>query len=478
MGRIVGRPGRAEVGESFVIAGSQTRTACRQPRPDLSDEFQYQTYRATLERLDASLLRTRETADNGLNSVRDVIVVASCSRSGSSLLVELMKRSTTFTHFCAEMNPFLRLAGLGWPQSDVDSDSLSGSHYTGLARDIVQRHLSAEIGSPGELDHYVGEDELYLERLYRRLCMQWPLERFSVEEIRGCAIRAQRQAGLVGAGARLLDFEFQVFFVLLLLELRRAHAPLNPYYYDLDRALIRELAPEIQLPSGSPSVVLVEEPPFVLTRPWRMERAPTFQRPLIVKTPSNAYRPSFLRAMFPSARIRTLHLTRNPGAAINGLCDGWRHWAFHSHFVGMEPGARCHVQRPAPDRGWWKFDLPPGWRHHLGEPLEHICGFQWSSAQRAILEAEDFGGSLRVKFEDILFGFHDNPEGLFELRSWLGDGDFLGVPSEPCSPVMSTHPPRPGRWRDNESRLRPVINSRSVRSLIDVLGYSDESKWL
>ena len=41
----------------------------------------------------------------------------------------------------------------------------------------------------------------------------------------------------------------------------------------------------------------------------------------MMKTPSNAYRASFLRALFPNARVQVLHLTRNPAAAINGLVD-------------------------------------------------------------------------------------------------------------------------------------------------------------
>ena len=41
----------------------------------------------------------------------------------------------------------------------------------------------------------------------------------------------------------------------------------------------------------------------------------------MIKTPSNAYRLPFIQALFPSARIRILHLVRNPAASINGLIE-------------------------------------------------------------------------------------------------------------------------------------------------------------
>jgi hypothetical protein len=449
------------------------------PVPSYS-QFQQELHSVVAGKLEASLRRATQNSLGDLDQVQDVIVVLSCSRSGSSLLVEILKRCTGFLHFCAEINPFIRLAGLAWPHSGVDSDGLHAGHYVGPARTALKRYLETEVGWPGTAADPVDCGETYIERLYRRLCLQWPLENFSIDEVRLAAGQA------LGSVARMCrrpcdwNVDLATFYLFFLLGLRGKHPSVNPYYYDLDRGLIARIAPGIAPPSGPPSPILIEEPPFVPIRPWRVGAAADLRsRPLILKTPSNAYRPMFLRTLFPRARIRTLHLTRNPGAAVNGLLDGWRSWGFHSHYVGAALPDPRYPQRGLVDRGWWKFDLPAGWRDHVTEPIERICAFQWSSAQRAILDAHAGSESYRrLKFEDVLTEFRDNREELGNLRGWLGDEKFFSEGLERHAPIMSTLPPRLGRWRDNADRLRGVLAGSAVRELSVELEYADQSNWI
>jgi hypothetical protein len=464
-----------------VISDALLNAACIHDLPFRSYTRIQQTINSIVaEKLETSLQRTERTDPGDLDQVQEVIVILSSSRSGSSLLVEILKSCTKFLHFCAEINPFIRLAGLAWPHSGVDSDALLAGHCAGRARSVLKRQLRAEVGRPVAAGDPADIGEIHTEQLYRRLCLQWPLEDFTVEEVRMATMQALQSVRRFSGRPCDWSSELSSFYIFFLLELQANHPSVNPYYYDLDRQLIARIAPDTALPSGPPSPILVEEPPFVPIRPWRSCDAADLRRyPLVIKTPSNAYRPMFLRALFPNARIRMLHLTRNPAAAINGLVDGWRSGAFHSHYVGAALPDPRHPQAGLADQGWWKFDLPTGWRRHVMDPVERICAFQWCSAQRAILDVRTDGEHYRqLKFEDVLTDFKDNREGLRELRGWLGDECFFrrGLAGRP--PIMSTLPPRPGRWRDNEDTLREVLQGSDVRELSDELEYADPSGWI
>jgi hypothetical protein len=428
---------------------------------------------AVLERLNSSLRRSPSARCQLLSSVRNVLVLASSSRSGSSVFLELLRRSPTFLCFEGELNPFLRLAGLSWPDSDSGSDALSEIHVTPQALALLDALLSVETtaGESGPEDW-----EHFLEVLYRRLCIQWPLEHFALDSVREAAELASRD---VGQCQRLSsNSELAHFHALFLLKLRQRHPAVNPYYYDLPRDLVAALAPQLPLPSGPPSAFIIEEPPFVVTRPRSPWCPAEIERcTLVIKAPSNSYRLEFLRAMFPGARLRILHLTRNPGAAINGICDGWRHWGFHSHHIGS---SLCPPGLPCGDEGWWKFDLPPGWQQYLDAPLERIAAFQWAAAHSAILAYQKHFRTdyFRVRFEDVLSGFCGCEEELARLRVWLGDARFLygGLSEVPF--VMTTRRPVNSRWRENIRQLGPAIRARSVLETACQIGYEDESKWI
>ncbi|MDP9071610.1 MAG: sulfotransferase [Actinomycetota bacterium] len=83
-------------------------------------------------------------------------------------------------------------------------------------------------------------------------------------------------------------------------------------------------------------------------------------RPLVLSTPRNAFRLAFLRSLFPAARFRVVHLTRNPAASVNGLIDGWLHHGFFNMAVD-EPLAIAGYTDAFPLWGdrWWCYDFPP-----------------------------------------------------------------------------------------------------------------------
>src|SRR5262249_28475255 len=91
------------------------------------------------------------------------------------------------------------------------------------------------------------------------------------------------------------------------------------------------------------------------------------------KTPKNALRIPFLKALFPDARFIFLH--REAQANVSAIMEAWRSGNF--------------VTYPALP-GWsglpWSMLLMPGWRELAGASLEQVAMRQWRDANEIILD--------------------------------------------------------------------------------------------
>ncbi len=425
----------------------------------------------------ATAIATAESLDL-VSGIRDVLVIASSSRSGSSLFVQLLRRSSRFLHTAGEINPFLRLTGLGWPASGTDSDELTAGHATQAVRRALAEQLGGDVGEPAGTRFEEANGD-FVHQLHHRLSLQWPRERVGVECVRRCQAAAvtdmQAERSPNGRHADL-----QRFHAYFLGHVRREHPAINPYYYDLDPHLLRRVFPDLAIPAGPPGTDAIEEPPFILIEPWR--RPVDWQRRiLVIKTPSNSYRLGFLRALFPAARFRVVHLTRNPAASINGLRDGWKHWGFHSHYIGPELRIRGYSDVDHPDGKWWKFDLAPGWRERTDETLEQVCAFQWCAAHEAVLDFIQTSGveHRRVRFEAIAEP-GSRTRTIDELCDWCGivpDRALRCAAAGALPWTMAVRAPSPRRWEENADVLRPVLADRRVRALAERLDYGDTAEW-
>lgn len=376
------------------------------------------------------------------------MLLVSSSRGGSSVFTEGLREIPGLLHIRAEVNPFLRVAGF-----EGDDDALDASSPGDADR--FARELAFDIGRRAP-----AQEDLALDVVWR-LLVQWPDRDWDLG-----ALIARVQAVPVSA-----DLDAYHLAVLRAVEV-------EPHFYDVDSDLLGAVFPGRPVPSGPPGVGLVEEPPFVCISPWARATAMEMRaRPLIIKTPSNAYRLDWFRAMFPNARIRLLHLVRNPAAAINGLYDGWRYHGFHSRPAeGLDvEGYTDHRPR---DRGWWKYDVPPGWRALRHRPLPEICAAQWCGAHEAVL-ASDLP-ALRVRFEDFVRDADSRLEMLDEVCAWLGVPLVEPARSSlrgPLARVMSTQRPRIRRWFARASLLEPVLETERVRGLAAALGYGPPETW-
>ena len=383
---------------------------------------------------------------------RRVVLLSSSSRGGSSMLSEVLRRCTDVIHLRAELGPFLRLAGY----DEAESDAL-GAEARG-ERDRLSVELSLDAGNYTD----AADPEAFALDVAWRLLVQWPAADFGLDDAMRWVTAALADPRSAGSSDRI--------WLAVLARARREGHDLCPWFYDLPPDQIAAAFAGLQRPVGPPGPHLLEEPPFVAIRPWRRATVEAIRsRPLLIKTPSNAYRLPFLRRLFPRAEIRILHLVRQPAAALNGLYDGWRFGGFHSYPATDLRIAGYTDVRPG-DAGWWKYDRPPGWRAMGQRPLLDVCAFQWAAAHRAILDWVDGHAPpyLCVRFEDTL-----GPDRLATFRriaAFLGvelTGALLKAANLGIEPVMATARPRAHRWRDRADLVGPYLDTDPVATVAE-----------
>ncbi|HUI13317.1 MAG TPA: sulfotransferase [Xanthobacteraceae bacterium] len=311
-----------------------------------------------------------------------VILLLAASRSGGSWLAELCAASARVNSLPGEIDPFLLLA-LGAPDvARGQSDALDASRATAAVRTRMSHYLRAYAGHQWPAGQALTPPRRF--RIAMRTLLQWPELHDRMDGVFD-AVRAAFAAPNGGSReARMAAY---------LVRLKTLLPSLNAYFYDIDPQLIRARFPDERIPGGPPrESCVIEEPPFVCEAPWESSwtcahDGAAIDRPLLLKSPSNAYRLDFLRALFPNAEITALHLIRDPVASVTGLMSGWLHHGFHKHRL---PDGTLAIERyTRPDRpwtaSWWKFDLPPGFGRTTHRPLEEVCAWQWRSANEHIL---------------------------------------------------------------------------------------------
>ena len=434
-----------------------TTGAARRPLAHVSD---------VAERLAALRERRGAHAWQRCEAVRSLIVVCSSSRGGSTLFGELLRNVPDLIHTSAEINPHVVIPILDGFSADLVADP-SPVEDNGPGLRVLQAELGLDLGRPGT--GAAGSD-----RVAWRLTMQWPTEPIDPDVVRHWVAEARAEVG---------DASRELTFLAVLKRACCRHPSINPLAYDVDPNLVRSRFPEQKPPSPPPAIPVVEMAPFIIPRAWEsatvMELMDT---PVVVVTPRNALRLPLLQAAFPNADVRVIHLVRNPAAAINGLIDGWHHEGFFSTPVDVPLSISGYSDRhPGWGGRWWCFDLPPGWRDKTSASLPAVCAFQWAASHRATIESASRMGLdyHRIHFEDLVSSSTSRRRVLARLARWLRIGEeSLTTAGERSLPVvMSTSPPRPGRWRDRRNELEPVLADERLHALAAELGYSQRAAW-
>lgn len=417
----------------------------------------------------------RVAAPSLAEHVRQVVVIASSSRGGSSLLAEMLRSVPGLSHFPGEINPVLRLANLVVPCAPSHSDALGRADLTPTALQEVDHELSAQCGTPA-LSLVAREDlDRFALHLACRLTMQWPGETFDFHEVRAW-MDESLQMTKWRAGEPLDGVAFHVAFLACA---RRRHPLVDPRRYDLPE----EMVGRPHSHAGPPRGPLIEEPPFVAIMPWQsLDAREISARPLVIKTPSNAYRLDALGALFPGATVRVLHLVRNAGASVNGLFDGWRHHGFFAHHLDVPLAIEGYSNLGAWARHQWKFDLPPGWQEFTTAPLLDVCAFQWRSAHQAVLHwlsANPGVDRFRLRFEDLVGPLERRRRAWEALEAWLGTPLLPSLESlieNGLPPIMATQRPSHRRWAARANLLEPILATREMRETMEALGYEPDPR--
>jgi hypothetical protein len=410
------------------------------------------------------------------------VLVSTSPRGGSSFFAELVRHCTDFVHFTGEVTPFLRIAELTYPHTSSGSDALGPGDATGRGREILDHELALDAGWPAHDDSI--DPASWALDLAWRLSVQWPgIEVDPDEVVRWFAEELDRLQqsghGFHDVGGRR---EFQL---RILAHARAALGPaVSPYSYDIEPALVRRHFPAVDTPEGPATELVYEVAPYLVFRPWHHATPQELRsKPLMIKSSANSYRLPFYRALFPHARLRVLHLVRNPAASINGLIDGWLYRAFFTWpvHISLRIGGYSDVL-PEWARKRWNFDLPPGWEGWTERNLEEVCAFQWLEGHRATLDfIEHYRiDSHRLRFEDFVRSRRDRLRCVEELADWLGVpyASMRPLAELDVGPVMATQAPKPARWRSRAPQLVGIVERADVVDMAQRLGYvSSWSTW-
>lgn len=374
--------------------------------------------------------------------VRNVVVILSASRSGSSLLFNALSTSPNIISPAGEHEPWLLLSENKYPftESDQIDEVANKELLLGLLRnDLLVR--TTEVDS-----------QEYLALVANRM------------KIRGLRMPPDAEGEIASGDS--------VDVVV--------HQHLQKGGYGLKKTLAAPLNTQELL--DKEHVYPVENPPYIeipLARRASIDEIAI--KTLLFKSPSDAYRPGMYEQLFPNANIRYIHLTRGYAQTINGIMDGWlsEDEPFISNGVGLfdagiDIGGYTRDEQSAK---YWCFDLFPGWRSYDHSDLLSIGALQWIQAHRHILEG--YRPHQKIAFEGL---YRDQTLFTRTLEEMVGckiDPSIWDVP------VMATHAPRQARWKGRETIFRNIhehLDDEIHTKLKDVneeLGYSEEPEtWL
>ncbi len=169
---------------------------------------------------------------------------------------------------------------------------------------------------------------------------------------------------------------------------------------------------------------------------------------LLEKTPKNALRIPFLKAVFPDAKFVFLHREAAPN--ISAIMEAWQSGRFVTY-----------PELPGWDGMPWSLLLIPGWRELKGADPAQIAMQQWRDTNEtilsdlAVLSQHD---RLGIRYEDIL---RDPDAALRKLCAFVDapfDERLRTLAEAPLRWSRYTlSPPEPEKWRKNEAAMAPFL---------------------
>jgi hypothetical protein len=189
---------------------------------------------------------------------------------------------------------------------------------------------------------------------------------------------------------------------------------------------------------------------------------PESERPnkirFLEKTPKNALRVPFIKAIFPDALF--IYLYREPKENISSLMEGWRSQRFISY-------------QPLP--GWpyrnWSFLLVPEWSSLQKSSLVEIAAYQWKTANSYLIEdLKTLPSSCwrLVNYQDLIEQPQKTINDIAEFAQLHQDQHIEQMLSQPLAIAQRTlSTPSAEKWRKNARELAKVLPD--LENLINIL---------
>jgi hypothetical protein len=202
---------------------------------------------------------------------------------------------------------------------------------------------------------------------------------------------------------------------------------------------------------------------------WAIDRLALARR-YLDKLPRNTLRVAYLQALFPDASF--VFLRRDGRAVVSSLMTGWRSGPRFGR--GMVPPIPLSIDGYGGTT--WKFLLPPGWEDYAqGRSLAEVCAFQWTSANRSVLDAKELvdpGRWVEVSYEEMTGAPRETAERVLGALGLSPAPEALRYAEELDRHVTkkAVTPPRRDKWREENGpdieRILPAIEPMMRR-----LGY-------
>lgn len=419
------------------------------------------------------------------NTIKQVVVILSPPRGGSSLLYEIMAKTGLFLLLDGEQTPYYKLGKATYPYNNIFSDEIKNGDLHNIDVKKIKDRIFDDLRVLAFADDF--DVEKYFPFVIRKLSVQWPSFQLSYDKWKEIVKAAYRRLKMAYG-----YWNTDLFYLEIVKVLREIGLPVNPRYYDLPKLFIEEFSSQSLLGPPDPWFC-IEEPPFVKVRPCSPPTKNELKlKPLLLKTSIDIYRLSLIHELFFDAEIKYIYLTRNPASSINGLYDGWLDRGFFSHNVSNHASLQIEGYSDMFDWGgqWWKFDLPPDWKKHTREPLLDVCKFQWKAAhnkvneiQEMIFSSDNNTNVIRIKFEHLVNSLETRHAVLQEIYRFIKIGQkenwIRGINQLPV--VMSTFEPLRARWLLRKSVIWAAItNDFDLITITERLGYkfSEVEKWI
>lgn len=169
---------------------------------------------------------------------------------------------------------------------------------------------------------------------------------------------------------------------------------------------------------------------------------------LLEKTPKNALRIPFLRALFPDARF--LFLYRDPAENISSILEGW----LSQRFI-------AYRSLPGWPHGSWSFLLPLGWEALREKSVVEIAAYQWQAANTTIVE--DLAALPRatwslVHYTDLVREPRRTIQQIAQFAALPWDHQVEQRVAQALPPSsMTLTAPKADKWRKHARQLEPLL---------------------